>query len=132
MSSVRTRLFKTESFRLAAVYAGLFFGSMTVLIVLIYFIVARAFETDLIEDSNDDLASIRKAYTAELSIKPNKAVHEAKEMIDDRLLAGDKDDVFLLQKGARTAPCRQPSGDDAEGGPIEVSQSAAIGRRGAP
>ena len=95
-------MFQTESFRLAAIYAGLFVGSMAVLIVLIYFIMARAFEADLIEDSNDDLTSIHKAYTAELTIKAAKAVHEAKEMIDDRLLAGDRDDFFLLQRGSNT------------------------------
>jgi signal transduction histidine kinase len=102
MSSVRIRLFQTESFRLAAVYAGLFFGSMAVLIVLIYLIVGHAFERDLLEDSNDDLASIHKAYATELLKRPGKAVHEAKEMIDDRLLAADKDDVFLLQSGTST------------------------------
>lgn len=94
---MRNRVFQTESFRLAAIYAGLFLGSMAVLIVLVYLIVGHALEAGLLQDSNDDLASIRKAYTAELSKKPSRAVHEATEMIDDRLLAADNDDVFLLQ-----------------------------------
>ncbi len=102
MSSVRIRVFQTESFRLAAIYAGLFVGSMVVLIALVYFIVAHAFEADLLRGSDDDLAAIRRAYVAELAKRPSKAIHEAKEMIDDRLLATDTADVFLLQKGTRT------------------------------
>lgn len=102
MSSLRTRLFQTESFRLAAIYAGLFIGSMAVLIALIYFIVANAFETDLLRSSTDDLLAIRRAYVAELARRPAKAIHEAKEMIDDRLIASDAADVFLMQQGAHT------------------------------
>lgn len=102
MSSVRIRLFQTESFRLAAIYAGLFVGSMIVLSALIYVIVANAFEANLMRGSDDDLAAIRRAYFAELAKKPNKAIHEAVEMIDDRLLATDAADAFLLQKGLHT------------------------------
>jgi signal transduction histidine kinase len=102
MSSPRTRLFQTEAFRLAAIYAGLFIGSMAVLIALIYFIVANAFEADLLRNSEDDLLAIRRAYVAELARKPAKAIHEAKEMIDDRLIATDTADAFLMQQGAHT------------------------------
>ncbi len=96
---MRTRVFQTESFRLAAIYAGLFVGSMAILIVLVYMIVGHALELDLLQDLADDLVSIHKAYASELLKKPNKAIHEAKEMIDARLLAADNDDVFLLQDG---------------------------------
>jgi signal transduction histidine kinase len=102
MSFVRIRLFQTESFRLAAIYAGLFVGSMIVLIGLIYFIVAQAFEANLLRGSDDDLAAIRRAYNIELVKKPKKAIHEATEMVDDRLLATDSEDAFLLQQGAHT------------------------------
>jgi signal transduction histidine kinase len=102
MSFGRTRLFRTESFRLAAIYVGLFIGSMALLIALIYFIVAHAFEANLLRGSDDDLISIQRAYAAALAKKANKAVHEAKEMVDDRLLAADAADVFLLQKGTHT------------------------------
>jgi len=102
MSSPRTRLFQTESFRLAAIYAGLFIGSMVVLIALIYFIVANAFEADLLRNSEDDLLAIRRAYVAELAKKPAKAIHEAKEMIDDRLIATDTADAFLMQQNGHT------------------------------
>ena len=99
MSSPRTRLFQTESFRLAAIYAGLFFGSMAMLIMLIYFIVAQAFEGRSAGGSDDDLAAIQRAYQENSDKRPNRAIHEAKEMIDDRLMAADMADAFLMQKG---------------------------------
>lgn len=102
MSFVRIRIFRSESFRLAAIYVGLFVGSMIVLIALVYFIVAHAFEVDLLRGSDDDLAAIRTAYVTTHAKRPSKAVHEATEMIEDRLLATDNADVFLLQKGLHT------------------------------
>ena len=116
MSSPRTRLFQTESFRLAAIYAGLFIGSMAVLITLIYFIVAQAFEANLLRGSDDDLAAIRRAYHGELDKRPGRAVHEAKEMIDDRLIATDKDGRFSDAKGSAQARRRQSSDHDARAG----------------
>lgn len=99
MSFVRIRHFQTESFRLTAIYAGLFIGSMALLTAVIYLIVAQAFEADLLRASNDDLAAIRRAYASALVKKPRKAIHEAQEMIDDRLLATDSADFFLLERG---------------------------------
>jgi signal transduction histidine kinase len=101
MSLAGIRYFRTESFRLAAIYVGLFVGSMAVLTTLIYFIVAQAFEANLLRGADDDLAAIRTAYYAELAKKPSKAIHEATEMIDDRLLARDTADVFLLEQRNR-------------------------------
>lgn len=96
MFSLRNRLFRTESFRHAALYAGLCAGSMAVLIVVVYVILDSSFKTDLQRQIDDDLTAIRTAYA---TAKPAKKLHEAKEMIDDRLLAPDADDVFLLQRG---------------------------------
>jgi signal transduction histidine kinase len=96
MSSARTRLFQTEAFRLSAIYIGLFLASMLFLITLVYVIVSSAFEANLLRDSRDDLAAIHKAYVE--TKKKAKSLHEAKEMIDDRLLASDPDDLFLLEK----------------------------------
>lgn len=97
---MRTRLFQTESFRLTAIYAVLFVGSMAILSALIYVIVAQSFEGGLLRSSDDDLAAIRRAYLDELPKRPGRAVHEAKEMVDDRLLATDFADAFLIQDGA--------------------------------
>ena len=52
---------------------------------LVFLAVSHAFEADLLRASTDDLAAIGKAY---VEAEPRgKALHEAKEMIDDRLLA---------------------------------------------
>ena len=96
---MRLRLLQTESFRLAAIYAGLFLVSTLFLMALVFLAVSHAFEADLLRASTDDLAAIGKAYT---EAEPRgKALHEAKEMIDDRLLATDSADVFLLQSGRK-------------------------------
>jgi signal transduction histidine kinase len=101
MFSLPIRHFQTESFRLAAIYVGLFVGSMAVLSTVIYLIVANAFEAHLLQGVDDDLAAIRTAYAVEFAKRPAKAVHEASEMIEDRLLAQDVADVFLLQQDGR-------------------------------
>lgn len=98
MSSARARIFQTEAFRLSAIYVGLFLGSMLFLIALVYVIVSNAFEANLLKDSRDDLAAIHKAY---IEAKPGRSLHEATEMIEDRLLASDPGDLFLLERGGR-------------------------------
>jgi signal transduction histidine kinase len=102
MSSVRIRLFQTESFRHAALFVALFACSMAVLIVIVYAIMDHSFKANLMRETDDDLTSIRTAYHA--ALPKHKGEHEAKEMIDDRMLAPDSDDVFLLQRdGVRVA-----------------------------
>jgi len=78
-------------------YAGLFAISMIVLTALVYVTMDRAFKADLMRASNDDLTSIQKAYVA--GLPRGKGVHEAREMIEDRMLAPDDKDRFLLQYG---------------------------------
>lgn len=104
------RILQTETFRLAATYAVVFLGSMVLLIVLIFVIVSNAFEANLLRDSRDDLAAIGRAYA---EARPGRALHEANEMIEDRLLATDTADVFLLQAGGKriggNLPVMRPS-----------------------
>ena len=100
MSFGRIRALQSESFRHAAIYAALFAVSMTVLLALVYVTIDQAFKSDLLRAANDDLTSIHKAYIAGLPRK--KGIHEAKEMIEDRLLAPDDMDRFLLQSDPRT------------------------------
>ena len=97
MSSVRNRLFYTESLRHTAIYAALFAGSMVVLIAVVYLILDNSFKANLMREVDDDLTSIRTAYS---TAKKGREVHEAEEMITDRLLAPDVEDIFLLQRGA--------------------------------
>ena len=106
------RILQTETFRLAAAYAVVFLVSMILLIVLVFVIVSNAFEANLLRDSRDDLAAIKKAY---VEARPGRALHEANEMIEDRLLATDSADVFLLQRGehrigGNLPPMRVPTG----------------------
>jgi signal transduction histidine kinase len=102
MSSASTRLLQTDSFRLAAIYAGLFLVSTLLLMALVFVAVSRAFEADLLRASSDDLVSIQRAYVG--GMPRGKALHEANEMIEDRQLATDSSDVFLLvSKGRKVA-----------------------------
>jgi signal transduction histidine kinase len=138
---VRVRLFQTESFRLAAIYAGLFLVSTLLLMTIVFMVVSHAFEENLLRASNDDLAAIRRAYAEG---KPRgKALHEATEMVDDRLLAADAADLFLLQSGSRkiagnlppmpgrTGVLRYPypalPGQDAIAGHIILGNGAFLG-----
>jgi len=104
---VRIRSFQTESFRLTAVYAGLFVFSTLILMMVIFAVVKDAFENDVVRASNDDLAAIQRAYIG--GLPRGKALHEAKEMIDDRLLAADAADLFLLQSGSHKIAGNLPS-----------------------
>jgi signal transduction histidine kinase len=106
MSFVQARLFQTESFRLAAIYAGLFLGSMALLMAVIYLIVSHAFEASLLRAATDDLKAIRTAYNYADGPKRRRPLqaaelHEAEEIIDDRLLAHDDGDLFLLLKDGK-------------------------------
>lgn len=94
---MRNRLFHTESFRYAAIFTALFAGSMAVLIVVVYVILDHSFKANLLREVDDDLTSVHTSY---VTAKPGRALHEAKEIIDDRLLAPDIVDVFLLQRGS--------------------------------
>lgn len=106
MSSAPKRLLQTDSFRHAALYAGLFGISMLVLIVAICVILDHSFKTSLLREVDDDLMSMRTAYA---TAKPGKAVHEAAEIIEDRLLAPDADDVFLLERGSQRVAGNLPA-----------------------
>ena len=106
MSFVQARLFQTEAFRLAAIYAGLFLGSMTLLLVVIYLVVSHAFAASLLRAATDDLNAIRTAYNYADGPKrrlplQEAELHEAKEMIEDRILGNDDGDLFLLEKNGR-------------------------------
>jgi signal transduction histidine kinase len=107
MSSVLARLFQAESFRLAALYAAIFLLSTILLTAMIFAAVSRAFEAEQLRAANDDLAAIQRAYAA--GMPRGKALHEAKEMIDDRLLASDAADLFLLLSGSRKVAGNLPA-----------------------
>lgn len=92
------RLIASESFRHAIVYVLMFVGSMAVMIGFVYLIADQGFKANLLRASDDDLRAIRKAYAT--ANPPSRGIHEAREMIEDRTLALDAEDYFLLQLGA--------------------------------
>jgi len=94
---VQIRLIQTDSFRHAAIYTLLFVGSMAVLVAMVYFILDHSYKANLLREIGDDLTSIRTAYA---TARHGREEHEAKEMIDDRMLAPDTDDVYLLERGS--------------------------------
>src|SRR5689334_10338763 len=73
---------------------------------VIFAVVKGAFEDNLLRASGDDLAAIQRAYVG--GMLRGKALHEAKEMIDDRLLAADAADLFLLRSRDRKAAGNLP------------------------
>lgn len=78
---------------------------MAVMIALVYLIADQSFKTNLLRASNDDLRAIQKAYAI---AEPGHGIHEATKMIEDRTLASDSEDRFLLQLGARKIAGNMP------------------------
>lgn len=94
--SAPKRLVESESFCQAGVYALVFVGSMAVMIALVFLIVDQSFKTALLRASDDDLRAIKTAYA---TAQPGRGLHEATEMIEDRTVASDIENRFLLQQG---------------------------------
>lgn len=87
------RLFRTESFRLTAIFVALITGAILILMVLIYAIMHQAFRTELLAAADNDLASIQKGFDVE-------GVSEAKEVIGQRLFKAGASDFFVLEDAA--------------------------------
>lgn len=88
--SVLTRLFRTESFRLTAVFAALIIGAMLALMALVYATTYQAFRSQLWNSIAHDLASIESGYRSE-------GISEVKEIIQQRLFRSGGMDYFLLE-----------------------------------
>ena len=88
-----SRLFRTEAFRLAAIYAAVFAASVAALGGFMLVIVDEAFRDQIVQFSAADIAAIRKGYDTE-------GVNEAIEIINQSMAAPSGSDFFLLQRGA--------------------------------
>lgn len=88
---MQIRLFKTESFRLTAIFAAVFVGAMLILMALVYVIMHQAFRAELLASTDQDLASIEKGYAAE-------GISEAEEIIAQRLVRPAASDYFILER----------------------------------
>ncbi len=85
-----TRLFRTESFRLTAIFATLILGAMLVLIALVYTISHQAFRDQLQSAIVHDLDSVEAGYRSE-------GISEAKEVVHQRLFGTHGTDYLLLE-----------------------------------
>ncbi|MDR3528409.1 MAG: HAMP domain-containing sensor histidine kinase [Rhizomicrobium sp.] len=95
---MHTRLFRSESFRQAAIFAVLYVFALAALFTAVFLILDHSFKANLLREVDDDLASIRAAYV--INDVEDKD-HETKEVIEGRLRAPDADDAYLLQRGTR-------------------------------
>ncbi|MDE1987944.1 MAG: HAMP domain-containing histidine kinase [Alphaproteobacteria bacterium] len=84
------RLFRTESFRLTAIFALLFVGATLVLSGVLYAIVDSAFKSEILLNASQDLAAIRKGYSSE-------GISEATEVVNQRLARPTTSNFLLLQ-----------------------------------
>ncbi|MBU6444425.1 MAG: HAMP domain-containing protein [Alphaproteobacteria bacterium] len=85
-----TRLFRTESFRLTAIFAALILGAMLGLMALVYTISHQAFYDQLQNAILHDLDSVEAGYRSE-------GVSEAKEVVHQRLFGTHGNDYLLLE-----------------------------------
>lgn len=96
----RTRVFHTESFRLAALFAALFLGLTGALLVAVYWIVDRTQTAALVNVIEADISTIHNGYRG-------GGVNEAVEIIRQRLGSSDYSNVdlpggyILLEDAAR-------------------------------
>ncbi len=70
---------------------------MAVMIGLVFLIVDHGFKANILRACDDDLRAIREAYAT--ANPPSRGLHEAAEIINDRTLASDAQEQFLLQLG---------------------------------
>jgi signal transduction histidine kinase len=90
---VQTRFLHTESFRLAALHAAFLFLSMMILGALVYVMTDGAFQDQVLQFCDHDLAAIANGYSTE-------GIHEAKEIIGQRMASPGGLDFFLLEDAA--------------------------------
>lgn len=88
-----TRLLRTESFRLTAIFVALIVSAMLILMTLVYAITHKAFQTEVRDSITHDLASIEEGYRSQ-------GVSEVKEIVHQRLFRTHGTDYFLLETAA--------------------------------
>jgi signal transduction histidine kinase len=115
MFSMLSRLLRTESFRLTAVFVGIILAAMLTLMALVYAITHEAFRAELHASIDHGLASVEDGYNTE-------GISEAKEVIQQRLFRSGGTDFFLLE----TASQKKLAGNMAPMAPVEGLQRIAM------
>jgi signal transduction histidine kinase len=91
MSSVLTRLLKTEGFRLSAIYAGVFALSVLAMGAIVLLITDQTLRDQVVQYSRTDLAAIQNGYRSQ-------GVKEAHEVIGQIIAAPEGSGFLLLQQ----------------------------------
>ena len=99
---MRIRVLHTEAFRLAAIYAAIFAASVLALGVLVLVITDGAFRDQVVQYSRNDIAAIQNGYD-------NEGLHEAREVVQQRMAAPSASDFFLLQQGGKVIAGNLPA-----------------------
>ncbi len=116
------RVFKSESFRLTALFAAMLVGAMAVLATGLYIVVDHAFRDEILLNAREDLAAIRKGYQSE-------GVSEAIEVVNQRLARPAISGAIILESvdGKKVAGNLPPI--TVEPGARYLTTTAPSGRR---
>src|SRR4051812_44726248 len=116
------RLFHTESFRLAAIYAAIFLASILLFSTLVYYTVDGAFRAEALRTADGNIASIANGYASE-------GLREALEVIDQDMAAPNASDFFLLEQGGKKLAGNLPAMAPVPGTvTLQVQRRPVLGR----
>jgi signal transduction histidine kinase len=87
---VENRLFRSESFRLTALFAAMLIGATAVLAAGLYLVVDHAFRHEILLNAREEMAAIRKGYQSE-------GLGEAVEVVNQRLARSTLSGVIVLE-----------------------------------
>jgi signal transduction histidine kinase len=99
---VRNRFFRTEGFRLSALFAGVFALSFVILGGFVLVITNQALRDQILVFSANDIAAIRDGYAHE-------GEHEAREVINQLMAAPASSGFYLLQRDGQVLDGNLPA-----------------------
>lgn len=94
MSSALNRLIRTEGFRISAIFAGAFVLCVTGMAFFVSLIITEALRGQVVQYASADVAAIQDAYRKE-------GLSEAREVVQQIMVAPGASDYFLLQKDSK-------------------------------
>lgn len=102
MSSVLTRLVRTEGFRLSAIFAAVFAVAVIVMGIAVSLITSQALRDQVVQYARADIAAIQDAYRSE-------GVSESKEVVQQIMTQPGASDFFLLQQNGKVVAGNLPA-----------------------
>jgi signal transduction histidine kinase len=116
---VQIRFVRTESFRLSALYAGIFSFSILALGIFVLVITDDALRGQIIQFSSADIAAVRNGYSVE-------GVREAREVVHQLMAGPVSSDFYLLQQDGNAIAGNMPA-MPTRTGTVNLPASAATG-----